>query len=58
MKGRIRLLVGFLMVFGGAGILDNGDPELGWGFFVLVTVGVALIASGLQHIRKGFDNLL
>ena len=52
MKGRIRLLVGFLMVFGAAGILDNGDPELGWGFFVLATVGVGLIASGLEHIRK------
>lgn len=49
--GTLRLLVGLLMIFGAAGVLDNGDPELGWSFFVLATVGMLLVAWGLESIR-------
>ena len=52
MKGSIRALVGFLMVFGAVGGIDNNsDLALCVGVAI---VGLALMASGVSKINRGY----
>ena len=50
MKGSIRSLVGFLMVFGAVGGMDNGSPLVP--VVLIALAGLALMYSGVQAMNK------
>lgn len=50
MRGSIRALVGFLMVFGAVGGMDTGSPLLAC--VVLAVAGLALMASGVSAMNS------
>jgi hypothetical protein len=51
MKGSIRLVVGFLIVFGAVGGLDNPENPLFAGL-ALATVGLGLMYSGAKAMER------
>ena len=51
MKGSIRALVGFLVVFGAAGGMDNAtDAQVGM-LVVIAVAGLLAMASGVRAMR-------
>lgn len=52
MNGSIRSLVGFLMVFGSVGGLDNGSSVIAC--VVIAAAGLALMASGVAAMNRKF----
>lgn len=50
MRGSIRTLVGFLMVFGAVGGLDNGSPLVAC--VAIAVAGLALMASGVSAMNS------
>lgn len=50
MRGSIRTLVGFLMVFGAVGGLDNGSPLVAC--VAIAAAGLALMASGVSAMNS------
>lgn len=51
MRGSIRALVGFLVVFGAVGGIETGSASLFAGT-VTALVGLAIMASGTAAIRQ------
>ena len=51
MKGSIRLVVGFLLVFGAVGGLDNPENPVLAGI-VLAAVGLGLMYSGAKAMER------
>jgi 4-amino-4-deoxy-L-arabinose transferase-like glycosyltransferase len=51
MKGSIRLVVGFLLVFGAVGGLDNPENPVMAGI-VLAAVGLGLMYSGSKAMER------
>ena len=51
MKGSIRLVVGFLLVFGAVGGLDNPENPLMVGI-ALAAVGLGLMYSGSKAMER------
>lgn len=52
MRGSIRALVGFVIVFGAAGGLDNATDGQILGLTALACAGLALMASGVSAMRS------
>lgn len=50
MRGSIRTLVGFLMVFGAVGGLDNGSPLVAC--VAIAVVGLVVMASGVSAMNS------
>lgn len=50
MRGSIRTLVGFLMVFGAVGGLDTGSPLVAC--VAIAVAGLALMASGVSAMNS------
>lgn len=53
MKGSIRLLVGFLLVFGAVGGMDYGPAEDFYYQLGLAVVGLGLMYSGVRAFNNG-----
>lgn len=51
MRGSIRALVGFLVVFGAVGGLDNVTDGEMFALTALACAGLALMASGVSAMR-------
>lgn len=52
MRGSIRFAVGFLMVFGAAGGLDNATDAQLLPCIAIAVAGLALMASGVSAMRS------
>ncbi len=51
MKGSIRLVIGFLLVFGAVGGLDNPENPVSAGL-ALAVVGLGLMYSGTKAMER------
>jgi hypothetical protein len=51
MKGSIRMIVGFLMVFGAAGGLDNATNEQLLPLVLLSVAGLGMMFSGVNAAK-------
>lgn len=51
MKGTIRLVIGFLLVFGAVGGLDNPENPVSAGL-ALAVVGLGLMYSGTKAMER------
>lgn len=59
MKGSIRLLMGFLMLFGAVGGMDNPDQaEFFLAQLAIAVVGLALMAWAVRDINRQADRTI
>ena len=52
MKGSIRMLVGFLLVFGAVGGMDAGPAEDFYYQIVMAVVGLGFMFSGVRAMNR------
>lgn len=52
MKGSIRMLIGFLLVFGAVGGMDAGPAEDFYYQMVMAVVGLGLMFSGVRAMNR------
>jgi hypothetical protein len=52
MQGSIRMFVGFFLVFGAVGGMDNGPAEYFYLQLLLAVVGLISMASGVKAMKQ------
>jgi hypothetical protein len=52
MKGSIRVLVGFLIVFGAVGGIDNSTDSALLGLTAIACVGLVMMLSGIKAMKS------
>lgn len=53
MQGSIRLIVGFILVLGGVGGIENSTAQFPWESALIALGGLALMAWAIPALNRG-----